>query len=149
MTEILFYHLTRQPLERALPLLLEKCLERGWRAVVQAASDERVAALDEMLWTYGDGSFLPHGTAADGHLDRQPIFLTAGDGNPNAAVVRVLVDGAEGPDLAPYVRALVLFDGHDAEAVAAARVRWRRHKGEGHDLSYWQQDDDGRWRKEA
>jgi DNA polymerase-3 subunit chi len=149
VTEILFYHLTRQPLERALPLLLEKCLERGWRAVVQAASEERVAALDEMLWTSGDGSFLPHGTVADGHLERQPVFLTAGDGNPNAAEVRVLVDGAEGPDLAPYVRALVLFDGHDEEAVAAARARWRRHKDEGHDLSYWAQDEAGRWRKEA
>lgn len=149
MTEIFFYHLTRQPLERTLPLLLEKCLERGWHTVVQATSDERVAALDELLWTYGDGSFLPHGTAADGHVERQPIFLTTGEDNPNGAAVRVLVDGAEGPELTPYVRALVLFDGNDGEAVAAARARWRRLKDEGHALSYWQQDQDGRWHKAA
>ncbi|MFL4968611.1 MAG: DNA polymerase III subunit chi, partial [Xanthobacteraceae bacterium] len=39
MTEILFYHLQGQPLDRVLPNLLERSLERGWRIVVQAASD--------------------------------------------------------------------------------------------------------------
>ena len=39
MTEVLFYHLQRQPLERVLPTLLERSLARGWRVVVQASSD--------------------------------------------------------------------------------------------------------------
>jgi hypothetical protein len=46
MTEIHFYHLQRQSLERALPQLVEKCLERGWRCVVQAASDEQGARVE-------------------------------------------------------------------------------------------------------
>jgi DNA polymerase-3 subunit chi len=49
MTEVLFYHLEHQPLERVLPSLVEKTLERGWRAVVQAGSEERVEALDSLL----------------------------------------------------------------------------------------------------
>src|SRR5262249_58508025 len=44
MTEIVFYQLQRQPLERVLPTLIEKSLERGWRVIVQAASEERVEA---------------------------------------------------------------------------------------------------------
>ena len=48
-----------------LPELLEKSYERGWRVVVQAASDERVDALDAHLWTYRDDNFLPHGTARE------------------------------------------------------------------------------------
>ena len=72
MTEILFYHLEHRPLERVLPELLEKCLERGWRAVVQTAEQERLEALDTQLWTYRDIAFLPHGTAADGAPERQP-----------------------------------------------------------------------------
>ena len=36
MTEILFYHLEAQPLEKVLPVLLEKSLERGWSAIVEA-----------------------------------------------------------------------------------------------------------------
>ncbi len=80
--EVLFYHLERQPLERVLPSLLEKMLERGWRAVVQSASRERLEALDLALWTYTDESFLPHGTARDGSAEATPIFLTTG-ANPN------------------------------------------------------------------
>ena len=38
MTEILFYHLERAALESVLPGLLEKSLERGWKAVVRAGA---------------------------------------------------------------------------------------------------------------
>jgi DNA polymerase-3 subunit chi len=35
MTEVLFYHLTESKLEDALPPLLDKSVERGWRVAVQ------------------------------------------------------------------------------------------------------------------
>lgn len=149
MTEVLFYHLERQPLERVLPALLEKTLERGWRAVIQAASDERVEALSAALWTYRDDAFLPHGTAQDGHAAMQPLWLTAGDDNPNAAEIRFLVDGAEADDIAGYVRAVYLFDGQDADAVARARERWKAARADGHDVTYWQQAQTGRWERKA
>ncbi len=66
MTEIGFYHLTRTPLERALPQLLEKIHGSGARAVVMTGSAERVDALNAALWTYEAASFLPHGAARDG-----------------------------------------------------------------------------------
>ena len=118
--ECLFYHLERQPLERVLPTLLERTLERGWRAVVEAGSEERVAALDTELWTYSEGSFLPHGTRKDGAPDRQPIFLTASDENPNGATVRFLVDGAAPGEIESYTRVVFLFDGGDEAALADA-----------------------------
>ncbi len=134
MTEVLFYHLQRQPLERVLPTLLEKSLERGWRVVVQAASEERVEALDAHLWTYRDDSFLPHGTWRDAEAREQPILLTINDDNPNQASVRFLVDGAAVPsDAAAYERIVLLFDGDDPEAVAAARARWEEAKAKGFD----------------
>ena len=36
MTEVLFYQLQRQPIERVLPMLLEKSLERGWRVIARS-----------------------------------------------------------------------------------------------------------------
>ena len=149
MTEISFYHLERQPLEKALVALLERSLARGWRAVVQAGSAERVEALDTMLWTYDEASFLPHGTAKDGQPELQQVFLTTGDENPNGARVRFLVDGAPIADVAGYERAVYLFDGHDPDAVAEARRQWAAVKALGHTLSYWQQDDNGRWINKA
>lgn len=147
MTEVLFYHLTRQPLDKALPALLEKCIERKWKVVVQAGGPERVAALDDALWTYSDESFLAHSAEADGAAE--PVWLTAGDGNPNGAEVRVLVDGAAPPDLGAYVRALVVFDGGDPDAVDLARAQWKTLKAAGHDVAYWKQSDDGRWTREG
>ncbi len=149
MAEVFFYHLQNQPLERVLPVLLGKCLERGWKVVVQADSPERVRALDEALWTFADDSFLPHGTEADGATETQPILLTTDDINPAGAEVRVLVDSAPSGDLSAYARALVLFDGNNDEAVAYERERWKVLKAAGHQVTYWQQDEAGRWAKKA
>jgi len=150
MTEILFYHLQRQPLDRVLPALLEKSLERGWRVVVQAGSDERIDALDAHLWTYRDDGFLPHGTYRDAEAAMQPVLLTANDDNPNGASVRFLIDGAALPaDAASYQRIVLLFDGDDADAVAAARERWSDAKANGFDVTYWQPDEQGRWQRKG
>ena len=150
MTEILFYHLQRRPLEGVLPTLLEKSLERGWRVVVQASSDERVEALDAHLWTYRDDGFLPHGTRKEAEAAEQPILITSGDDNVNGAQVRFLIDGAPFPvDTAAYQRVVLLFDGDDPDAVSAARERWTQAKAQGFEATYWQPDDQGRWVKRA
>jgi DNA polymerase-3 subunit chi len=148
-TEVLFYQLDRQPLDRVLPGLLEKTLERGWRAVVQAGSEERLEALDALLWTFADESFLPHGTIRDGFADQQPIFLTAAEGNPNGAAVRFLVDGAECGELSGYERIVYLFDGRDPDALVNARRQWKAAKQQGFPVTYWQQNERGRWEKKA
>jgi DNA polymerase-3 subunit chi len=148
-TEVYFYHLEQRTLEEVLPTLLERSLERGWRAAVQAASEERVEALNTLLWTYREESFLPHGTARDGSPEAHPIYLTAGDDNPNGASVRFLVDGAALADPSPYARVVFIFDGRDEAAVAQARADWQAAKAKGHAVSYWQQDEGGRWQKKA
>jgi DNA polymerase III subunit chi len=149
VTEVLFYHLQRQPLEAVLPSLLAKSLERGWRVVVQATTEERQAALDDHLWTFADDSFLPHGTDREPYAGDQPVVITLGDENPNGASIRFLVDGADLPaDASSYIRVVVLFDGNDPEALALARDQWRAVKGTGHDATYWQQAGN-RWERKA
>ncbi|GJE28802.1 DNA polymerase III subunit chi [Methylobacterium organophilum] len=150
MTEILFYHLQRQPLEKVLPSLIEKSLERGWQAAIQAVSEERLQALDDGLWTYSDDSFLPHGTDREPDSGSQPVVLTLRDVNPNGASIRFLVEGADLPaDAESYARICILFDGNDQDALLRAREQWRAAKEQGHAVAYWQQDEDGRWNKKA
>ena len=148
-TEVLFYHLERKPLEAVLPQLLEMTVQRGWRAVLQASSDERLDALDTHLWTYSEESFLPHGTRKDGHTAAQPIYLTTGDDNPNAATVRFMVDGAVAGELTAYNRVVYMFDGRNPDAVQQARSEWKRAKAAGCTVTYWQQAESGRWEKKA
>ena len=149
MPEILFYHLERRPLESVLPDLLQRCLERGWRTVVKVGSDERMEALNAHLWSYDDASFLPHGAASDGHAEEQPIWLTTGDDNPNGAHVRFLVDGADTRDFSGYDRVIFMFDAADSEALARAREGWRAAREAGSEATFWRQDENGRWKKQA
>jgi DNA polymerase-3 subunit chi len=147
--EMLFYHLHR-PLEHVLPALLEKSMQRGWRAVVQAPSEERIDALDAQLWTFREESFLPHGTWREARASDQPILLTIHGDNPNQATIRFLVDGAPvPPDARVYERIVLLFDGADPDAVAAARERWREAKLQVFDVTYWQADQQGHWNRVA
>ena len=126
MIDVWFYHLERQSLEQVLPVLLDRALQRQWRVVVQACDAERVAALDELLWTWSDEAFLAHGTAGDGDPDLQPIWLTTESDDPIGADMRVFVDGAAAHDVlaeagvVPRQRAVVMFDGRDPEALAGA-----------------------------
>ena len=148
MTEIVFYQLQRQPLERVLPTLIEKSLERGWRVIVQAASEERVEALDAQLWIFRDDSFLPHGTWREAEASEQPILLTLDGDNPNGAAVRFLIDGAPMPtDADAYRRIVLIVDGEDPDAVEAARKRWSEGKAKGLDVTYWRPDEEGRWQR--
>jgi len=144
--EVGFYHLQRTALEPALARLLERVLASGQRAVVRAASADRVEALNRALWTLGQGSFLPHGSRADGFAEDQPVFMTHEADYPNGATVLVLVDGAEVEPPPEVTRCLDLFDGNDADAVAAARERWRRWRARGAAITYWQQTPQG-WRQ--
>ena len=148
MTDALFYHLQRRPLEEVLPTLLERSLGKGWRCVVEAG-EERARVLDDLLWTYADEAFLPHGLEADDGPN-QPVVLVSHAGNPNGASVRFIVDGAALPDdVASYERLVLIFDGNDEDAVATARERWKEAKASGLAATYWQQDENGRWDKRA
>jgi DNA polymerase-3 subunit chi len=149
MAQIGFYHLTKSSLEGALPRLLAKTLEGGERALVLLGSPERVEAINTHLWTYDPNGFLPHGAQRDGEAERQPIWLTHLDENPNGATFLFVADRAQSDRVGDYKRCFELFDGRDEEAVAEARRRWKAYKEQGHTLVYWKQTEGGGWEKEG
>lgn len=148
MAEILFYHLESQPLEKVIPVLLEKSLERGWNVVVETSSQERAEALDYLLWTYRDDSFLPHSLAGGDADDLQRILITTRPHNPNQAQVRFFVDRAVPQSGEGYVRLVYMFSGHDPDAVTEARTAWKALR-DGNEVTYWQQDGNGKWAKKG
>ncbi|MBW8724531.1 MAG: DNA polymerase III subunit chi [Inquilinus limosus] len=145
MAEIRFYHLTARTFEQTLPVLLDRTLQRGWRAVVRVGSEERAESVAGHLWTWSKEGFLPHGTKRDGFAEEQPVWITDQAENPNAAQVLFLGDGAESDGDGAFATVCDLFDGNDPEAVQAARGRWKRLRDAGHTLVYYQQDEAGAW----
>jgi DNA polymerase-3 subunit chi len=151
MTETLFYHLERRSLEEILPGLVEKSLARGWRAAIRTDSSERSDAMDTLLWTYDDQSFLPHAQLGDGEPAAQPVLITVEEGNPNSANIVFYVGGATPGDWAALndlARVVLLFDGRDEAALAAARAAWKDAKAGGHDVTYWKETPSGKFEKQ-
>lgn len=148
MSEVWFYHLTESALEAALPPLLGKCAQRGWRVLLWGGEMARLDHLDRALWTYDDASFLAHGLAGGENDSSQPVLLTGDGANGNGAQVLVMIDRAEAtPEvIAGYERAIMMFDGADSEAVDAARGYWKQITGAGIPAQYWAQEG-GSWVK--
>lgn len=152
MVETLFYHLERRSLEEVLPGLVEKSLQRGWRAAIKTDSAERSDALDTLLWTYDDQSFLAHAQQGDGDAAAQPVLITVEEGNPNSAEIFFYVGGAMPADwdsLKSLARVVLLFDGKDTEALAQARAAWKEAKTAGHDVTYWKETPGGKFEKQG
>jgi DNA polymerase-3 subunit chi len=152
MTETLFYHLERRDLNDVLPGMIEKSLARGWRAVIRTDSAERSDALDTLLWTYDDRSFLAHAQSGDGDARRQAVLITTQDENPNGAQILFLVGGIVPESwngLGGLTRIVLMFDGRDEAAVAAARTAWADARKAGHAVTYWKETPSGKFEKQA
>ena len=153
MTEFFFYHLERQSLEETLPVLLLKCQDRQWRSMVRRSSKEGVAALSELLWRFGENSFLAHACVDDEKMQAyaadQPIWITSNNDCPNGAHVLFLLDGTEVEDISAYTRVVYLFDGRNEESLEKSRSFWKTLKQKDVALSYWQQSAQGGWEQKA
>lgn len=145
-----FYHLTRNPLEVTLPILLGKARQAGWTIAVRGADPGRLEWLDEKLWLVSDDGFLPHGLAGGAHDALQPILLTTLADAPNGATCVMAVDGAQvaAEEVEALDRVCILFDGTDPEAVQHARDQWKALTGAGCSAQYWSEEA-GRWEKKA
>ena len=145
MTRIDFYHLQRSSLDQILPKLCEKAYQTGKKIKILLGVEERVEFINSLLWTYNEGSFLPHGSKKDGFVEEQPIFISASENNENNASILILADGAM-PDievLQNYERVLNIFDGNDVATLEKARQYWKEIKKTDGELHYWQQNTQG------
>lgn len=142
-----FYHLTRTPIERALPQIAEKVLESGGRLLVVAEDPAARSKLDQALWAYRTESFLPHGQAGGGDDDRQPVLIAGTPEAANAARNIALADGLWRDEALGFERAFHFFD---EDAIGEARTAWKAlAEHEGVERRYWKQDENGRWEKAA
>ena len=146
MGEVFFYKLTRQPVEIALPQLLQRALQQDWRVAVRCADRERMVQLDKALWLGAEEGFLPHGMANGPHAERQPILLGLGSGEVNAPDCVMCIDGAaiDSGEVNALERVCILFDGNASSALSRARSQWRELTEAGCRAQYWSQES-GRW----
>ena len=149
MTDIRFYHIQKKTAESVVIDLVEKALTRGHKILIRMQDDNQVQRLNEYLWTAKPESFLPHGSSSEGYSDKQPIYLTAMNDNPNNSDVLFLMPGCENFDISNFTLVCDILDGRDEDQIAKGRARYKQWKSAGHNLSYWQQSDTGKWEQKS
>jgi len=149
MTDIRFYHMEQATLDTALPAIAMKAWQTGKRVMIQVPDKKEASRLNDHLWSFHPNVFLPHGADGDDHADRQPVFITAGHDNVNDAEILILTHGVTHDTVGDFTMVCEMLDGRVDAYITAARARWKDYKSAGHDLTYWQQDDNGKWSKKA
>lgn len=78
-TQVDFYHLHSDSV-RQMQLFCCRLVDKAWQlghtVCILAADAEQASQLDDLLWTWRDDSFLPHGLAASSDSQRDPVIIT-------------------------------------------------------------------------
>jgi DNA polymerase-3 subunit chi len=149
MTDIRFYHMEQATLDQALPMIVMKAWQSGENVMVRVPDKREASRLNDLLWSFRADSFIPHGMDGDKHADAQPVFVTVNDENMNEANILILTHGCAHPSVADFKMTCEMLDGRVDSQITDARARWKIYKDDGHDLTYWQQDENGKWGKKA
>ncbi|MCP5421228.1 MAG: DNA polymerase III subunit chi [Gammaproteobacteria bacterium] len=134
MPRIDFYILPDQAADGRVLLacrLCEKAFQHGHRIYIQAASPEQARILDDLLWTFRQGSFVPHALCPAGDSDMSPVLIGAGaDIAAQTAEVVINLDALPPPDFDRFERVMEIVDQHpDILAQSRQRYRFYRERG--------------------
>lgn len=137
-----FYHLTRDPAEKLVPILAQKTLDGGQRMLLVSSFVGQLEKLSNALWLAGPSSFLAHDLAGKEQDEAQPILISGKCEAPNGARFVALTDGEWRDEALAFDRAFFLFT---AEQIDNARTAWRALSAKD-DVTprYWKQNG-GRW----
>ena len=144
MTEIRFYHMEQSTLDQALPVIASKAFQSGKPILIKGPDKKEVKRLDDLLWTFNPQSFLPHGID---NAKNQPILISVDDDNKNDARILILTHGCTHGDVTQFDLVCEMLDGRVDTQISGARKRWKEYKQAEHALTYWQQDENGKWNK--
>lgn len=115
-----------------------RLLRKAWRAgrrVVVTGDARELARLDQLLWTFDPGEFIPHARLRSGErpeprMRRTPLWLAEQPADAGACDVLVNLGPGLLADAALPARTIELV-ASDADEVAAGRQRWRQHLSAG------------------
>src|SRR5215831_1159319 len=75
--------------------LAEQAVDRGQRVFIRTTTPDDSKRIDDLLWTFGDRSFLPHEIAAAASPSHERILVLIGSSAPNGFLDFVINLGAE------------------------------------------------------
>ena len=138
MTRVDFYVLaTSNPHERRVLAckLTEKALRQGLKVYLHTGSEAETGILDNLLWTFRQGSFIPHQKTTASASEREDIDVLIGRDEPPSGFRDLVINLSLGlpPDFDQYQRVAELVD-EDETVRAEGRRRYTAYKQQGFEL---------------
>src|ERR1043166_2685476 len=129
--------------------LCDKAVSSGSRVYVHAPDARDQDAIDKLLWTLRQGSFLSHERYSGAPIEEPFPQVLLGDREPPASHNQILINlGTEVPPyFSRFERVLEVVPG--GEARAQSRNRYKFYKDRGYELKSFEQQPDGGWRARA
>ena len=149
VSEVYFYHLTRQRVDQALRPLLRKCLANGWRVVIRGREAAEMQQLDDALWQGPAEEFLPHGLAGAAQAADQPVLLALeGHAAPHDCLICIGGSAVTVDEVLSSKRVCILFQDDNGQHMQNARAQWKSLTEAGIAAKYWSQAQ-GNWALQA
>lgn len=133
MTKVDFYLLTgRQPQirERFACRLAEKAYRLGHRVYIHMADQDQAQEMDHLLWTFRQGSFVPHGLVGAEEAAEAPVLIGYGD-KPEIEMNLLLNLGADIPPFFLHFQRVAEIIDQDETHRRAGRRRYRDYRDQG------------------
>lgn len=116
--------------------LAEKAVRQDLEVLINAGARAESARLDELLWTFSQGSFLPHRRLGDRSRadEGEPVLIGCGE-EPGDGRWDLLINLARDvPGFFSRFRRVAELVGSDEENKSAGRERFRYYRDRGYEL---------------
>ncbi|MFC1659611.1 DNA polymerase III subunit chi [Pseudomonadota bacterium] len=140
--ESISFYLAHEEVEKMLFNLLLKMIEKGNKVLIFCESEERLKKLDDTLWLLGRTKFLPHGKQGDGYEEKQPVFLTTKEENPNNANFLFLFGEPSENFIKQFPKAFYIFA---RKEYVSSKEKWDRYKQRGDFKLIFNKMEGGKW----
>ena len=135
MARVDFYLLAASG-EEARCLFACRLAEKAYRLQnsirIQAGDLQQARQLDELLWTFRDGSFVPHALAAEAGSGESPVTIGVGAELPPGDLLINLADEMPAA-LGSFPRVAEIVTS-DEDCRRRSRKRFAAYRSQGHDL---------------
>jgi DNA polymerase-3 subunit chi len=136
VTRVDFYLIEKEPeggKDTAICKLAHKAFRLGHRIYILTADREEAQRLDRLLWTFSDGSFIPHGLSSEKTDTNFPVLIGHDEPPPAYEDVLITVSGQVPDCFSRFQRVAEIVDGSEANKVMA-RERFRFYRDRGYAL---------------
>jgi DNA polymerase III subunit chi len=137
MTQVDFYVLDEKAAGNRYTLacrLSEKIYHQGRRIFIHTGSDEETRHIDRLLWTFRQGSFIPHGREGDCDPAVTPVIIGHHGENDDEHDVLINLASEVPGFFSRFERVAELID-KEPQVVASGRDRFRFYRDRGYPLN--------------